>query len=205
MPQPYKYKQEEVKEWFGGLPIIDDSRTNRHLQSLGNYGDNLVNSTATNSVTAWHMIFNECLLDLKNIKNDSVKHYRGKFNEEYINFISEPNVNLNTMTKKDFVILFAKTMDYIFTEEERQEEQQEKKRKEEERRAAIEKSREEANRTKHFDDDGCVIGEQEFNTSVNGCVVIGDRGGSKKKSNKRIRRKRRDSRRNKTRKYKKRN
>jgi hypothetical protein len=206
---PQRYKLEEVKKWFGKLPIIDNPldnpRINRHLQSLSNYGDNPVNSTAKKSDTAWHWIFNECLSDLENINNDSVEHYRGKFNERYSKFTSDLNVNLNTMTKKDFVELFAKTMDDIFTEEEQQEEQQEEKRKEEERRAAIEKSREEANRTKHFDDDGCEIGKEEFNTYENMCVVIGDRGGSKKKSNKRIRRKRRDSRRNKTRKYKKRN
>ncbi len=94
MPQPYDV--EEVKQWFGGLPIIDDPRTNKHLESLGKYGDNPVNSTDTKSATAWHRIFNECLLDLENINNTD-KSYIKDFERE----CKKSNSELNTMTKKN--------------------------------------------------------------------------------------------------------
>ena len=206
MPQPYTL--EEVKEWFGTLDVLNIPDINQHLQSLANYGDNLVKSPNNKNKTAWTIIFNECLGDVKHIQNDN-DYIRYKIAFEQRCGIPNENLNdeLNAMTKKKFVILFAKVMTVIFTEEKRQEEErQEEERKQKNLQAAIDKSREYANRPITLDKDGCVIGEEEFNTSVNRCVVIGDRGGSKKKSNnKRIRRKRRDSRRNKTRKYKKRN
>ena len=205
MPQPYK--PEEVKKWFGELPIINNKRITQHLLSLGKYGDNPVNSTdTTKSATAWHKIFNECLLDLENINNDSVEHYRGKFNEKYRKFTSDLNVNLNTMTKKDFVELFAATMNYIFTEEKVEEEEKRKLRdelyQEKKKEKELEKIRQNYDTLKPWE-------QEELNTVRNdfgsGARLYNIRGGSKKKSNKRIRRKRRDSRRNKTRKYKKRN
>lgn len=194
MPQPYKL--EEVKQWFGKLTIINDSRINRHLQSLSNYGDNPVNSTDTDSATAWYRIFNECLSDLENINNDSVEHYRGKFNEEYRNFTSDLNLNLNTITKKDFVELFAATMNYIFTKEKVEEEEKRKLRDE------LDKKRE--LKQKEYENEEESL--SRFLAARGSGARFGiTEGGSKKKSNKRIRRKRRDSRRNKTRKYKKRN
>lgn len=179
---PQLYKLNDVKKWFGGLPIIDDPRTNKHLESLCRYGDNPVNSTDKNLPKAWHWIFNECLLDLENINNTD-KSYILDFERE----CKKSNFELNTMTKKDFVILFAKVMNDIFT----------KKKVEE-----LKKIQQNYYTPRPWE-------EEELNT-VNNDFGSGARfgittGGSKKKSNKRIRRKRRDSRRNKTRKYKKRN
>ena len=186
------YTIEEVNQWFGKLTIMNNPRITQHLQSLGKYGDNPVNSTDTESATAWHRIFNECLLDLENINNTD-KKYREDFERECIKSISEL---LNKMTKKDFVILFAKVMNDIFTKEKVEEEEKRKLRDE------LDQERERRQQKNENE-------EESLSTFLaargSGARLDISRGGSKKKSNKRIRRKRRDSRRNKTRKYKKRN
>jgi len=200
MPQPYKL--EEVKQWFGKLTIIDNPRITQHLQSLGKYGDNPVNSTAKKSDTAWHKIFNECLLDLENINNTD-KKYREDFERECIKSISEL---LNKMTKKDFVELFAKVMNDIFTNEKVEEEKKSKLRdelyQEKEKEEELEKIRQNYDTLKPWEQEELNTVRNDFGSGARLDIMI---GGSKKKSNKRIRRKRRDSRRNKTRKYKKRN
>ena len=196
------YTIEEVKQWFGKLTIIDNPRITQHLQSLGKYGDNPVNSTDTNSATAWHRIFNDCLLGLKNINNTD-KKYIEDFERECIKSISEL---LNKMTKKDFVILFAKVMNDIFTKEKVEEEEKRKLRdeldKEKDKEKELKKIRQNYYIREPWEDEELKTVSNDFGSGARLNINI---GGSKKKSNKRIRRKRRDSRRNKTRKYKKRN
>lgn len=201
MPQPYTL--EEVKEWFGTLDVLNTNTS--HLQSLANYGDNLVKSPNNKNKTAWTIIFNECLGDVKHIQNDNdYIRYKIAFKQRF--GIPNENLNdeLNAMTKKEFVILFAKTMDDIFTEEKRQEE--ERKQQEEEREELEKQRKENTLQLQSYNAIQDAI-EQESSNTYNNARGSGARfGGSKKKSNnKRIRRKRLDSRRNKTRKYKKRN
>lgn len=176
MTQPYT--PEQVKEWFGELTVLDTPRINQHLQSLGKYGDNPVKTQNNTNERAWTQIFNECLGDVKDIQID--KDYI-RYREEFQKRCGKTNDELNAMTKKDFVILFAQVMKDIFTEEEKQ-------------RQAKKQQLQSYNMIQD------AI-EQASLQSYNYARGSGARAGSKKKSNKRIKRKRR----NKTRKHIKRN
>jgi hypothetical protein len=173
MPQPYT--PEQVKEWFGELTVLDTPRINQHLQSLGKYGDNPVKTQNNTNETAWAKIFNECLGDVKDIHNNN------DYREEFQKRCGKTNDELNAMIKQDFVKLFAQVMKDIFTEEETQ-------------------RQEEKQQVQSYNAIQDAI-ERESLQSYNYARGSGARAGSKKKSNKRIKRKRR----NKTRKYKKRN
>jgi FtsZ-interacting cell division protein YlmF len=111
---------------------------------------------------------------------------------------------LNNMSIKDFVKLFAN----IFKEEDarlqKEEEEEERIRQEEERIRQEEEQLRQAKKTSQqkpdqLDENDCKP-NKTYNSYTKTCSATHD-GGSKKKSNKRIKRKRR----NKTRKYKKRN
>jgi hypothetical protein len=175
---PQHYTLEQVKEWFGELTVLDTPRINQHLQSLGKYGDNPVKTQNNRNNTAWTFIFNECLGDVKNIHNNN-DYIR--YREEFQKRCGKTNDELNAMTKQYFVKLFAQVMKDIFTEEEKQ-------------------RQEEKQQLQSYNMIQDAI-EQASLQSYNYAIGSGARAGSKKKSNKRIKRKRR----NKTRKYKKRN
>ncbi len=89
--------------------------------------------------------------------------------------------------KKKFVGLFAGVMNDIFTNEKEKE---------------LEKNRQNYDNRFPWEEEELNTVRIDFGSGARSGITT---GGSKKKSNKRIRRKRRDSRRNKTRKYKKRN
>ena len=193
MSQPYTLEQ--VKEWFGGLTVFDTKPIKRHLESLCKYGDNQVKTINNPNEIAWRQIFNECLGDVKKIHNDGdyKRYYRELFEERC--GIPKDNLNdrLNTMIKKDFVILFANVMKDIFIEEEKQ------------RQEKIQKRQEEIQQLQSYnkiqDDIDRKASITYKNASGSGARFV---GGSKKKSRKRATtRNRRRSRRIATRKYKK--
>jgi hypothetical protein len=93
----------------------NNAQNNAHLMSLSKYGDNYVKTPIQTSETAWTKIFGECLSDVKDIPDyEFVKKYRDEFKK----VCEKTNDVLNTMTKREFVELFAKTMNDIFNEEE---------------------------------------------------------------------------------------
>jgi hypothetical protein len=104
---------EVVKGWFQPLKVLESQRVNRHLESLYKYGDNLVNSSNQTSSTAWKKIFRECLIDVIDVTNDVVKSYENNFKVN----CGKTDDELNKMTKKDFVMLFAQVLNPIFVEE----------------------------------------------------------------------------------------
>jgi hypothetical protein len=185
---------EVVKGWFQPLKVLESERVNRHLESLYNYGNNLVNSSNQTSSTAWKKIFRECLIDVIDVTNDVVKSYENKFQEKCGKTVDE----LNKMTKKDFVMLFAQILNPIFVEEKEQPLQQEQPQSPQQHIK--------------YDKYGCIIDYEVYHEITKKCYKIGEEpidGGSKKKSHKRSTRKPRRYRRGRgrgrtsTRKYKK--
>jgi hypothetical protein len=175
------YTIENVKEWFLPLEVLNNNkRVGNHLESLVKYGNNLVKSPSQGD-RAWAVIFTECLFDVKTIPDDKVEYYK----KEFIKKCGETEDNLNKMTKKEFVELFAKIMSEIFNKEAEQEQ----------RDLDAQKEQEERDRAQELEE------RYTYNHPPN------TRGGSKKKSRKRtIARKTRRSRRTPrafTRKYKK--
>lgn len=176
------YTIEDVKSWFGGIPIQDTTVAKGILTSLSKYGNNAINSSNTSS-TAWHKIFTDCLTCVNVIPSanalDFVRRYRDKFK----NIANKNDDELNAMTKKGFVELFGSVMKTIFDEE----------------TPPLQPESE----TKVLTED-CPPGK-EFNSYTRKCDGID--GGSKKKSHKHSTRKYRRSRHQRrhtaTRKYKK--
>lgn len=182
------YTINEVKEWFSPLKVLDKGVTS-HLTSLTKYGDNLVKSPNETSTTAWTIIFGDCLSDVKAIPDNDelefVKKYRKKFQEN----CRLSDDELNKLTKKEFVYLFAIVMPDIFNEEKDPEPEPEQQQPEQQ-----------------LDKDGCPPGK--YRNTYAGCVDVGDHGGgsknkSRKRSTRKPRRSRRHRRRTTTRKYKK--
>jgi hypothetical protein len=133
-----KYSIDEVKEWFSPLKVLNNKGVNKgvtnHLTSLSKYGDNPVKSLNEDSLTAWTKIFGECLSDVKAIPDNDglefVRRYREKFQEN----CRLSDDELNQLTKKEFVYLFAIVMPDIFNKEEKERlENKEKERLEKER------------------------------------------------------------------------
>lgn len=190
---------DDVKNWFSPLPVLDNKSVTNHLTSLTKYGDNLVKSPNDTSLTAWTKIFGECLSDVKAIPDvEFVKNYRTKFQANS----RLPDDKLNQMTKKEFVSLFAETMNDIFNKE-----------KEPPSTPPSTPSSTPPSTPSifiNYDSNGCILNEEVYNEPTKKCYKKGEEpidGGSKNKSRKRSTRKPRRSRRHRrrttTRKYKK--
>ena len=187
---------DNVKEWFSPLEVLNTKFVIKHLTSLSEYGDKPVKSPNQTSTTAWTKIFGECLSDVKVIPDDDALTFVTKYRTEFKEKCGKSDDELNKMTKKEFVYLFAIVMPNIFNEEKERLEKEEKERLDKENKLLqiqknniqLQVAQEEATADTYKND-------------------MGWGGGSKNKSRKRSTRKPRSSRRHRrrttTRKYKK--
>lgn len=186
----------EVKRLLAIEANLNKKIVTSHMSSLTTYYDSNV---ATN-LSTWKRLYADCLTDIgRNPKNlDILEDMSVKFIKESD---EKDETKLNEMTKKEFVQLFAKTMDKIIkdegTEQElRNKQQMEKKKKLMETEMEKEKELMEKEKERLRD-----LEEREKEELASWKRHIGGLGGkSKKKSRKRNASKRRNRR---TRNYKK--
>ena len=203
--KPKETTTDEVIQWFTPFALVRNVNTiESHIVSLTKEWDNLVND--------WKQLYMYCLYDIgygqktSNRDYESIKNslnfnpYQLEVtNNEFKTKTSKTDEELNKMTKKDFVLLFAKTMDEIL------------KLKEDEYEAQIHKKREDENdeyrknqqeKTEKF----CQTNPGSCKEDKNGNLVpnIDLGGGKSKKSKKKSRKRNASKRRNRrTRNYKK--
>jgi hypothetical protein len=189
--------QEDVISWFKPRKVyLLDPKVKSHIESLTKYYDSPV---ATKKST-WRRLYTDCLTDIgyELIDTTDVTHQIYKKNQGYNPYqlevtsdefktktLIKKDEELNNMTKQDFVLLFAKTMNEIITEKEHAYEKQ------------IDEKTEKANQESHKRDQQKI--EQWCKNHPESCVegiptvdIFG--GKSKKKSRKRNASKRRNRR-----------
>jgi len=204
---------DDVLNWFGSFKDkidISNPVVKNHIVSLTKYHNNQV----ANNTSKWRRIYTDCLTDIGYNPNDT-----NKLEIMSKDFIAESGKKekedeLNQMTKKEFVILFAETMGKIKKKheqkelEELEEKEEEKRLKEQQERLKEEqekKTRQES-LVKYCQTPGNCINEKpydnnSFETYYKGIGIYG--GQTNKKSRKR--RIRRRNRRATIRKYKNKN
>lgn len=203
--KPKETTTDEVIQWFTPFALVRNVNTiESHIVSLTKEWDNLVND--------WKQLYMYCLYDIGYGAETSNKDYENvknllKFNpyrlkvtsDEFQIKTSKTDEELNKMTKKDFVLLFAKTMDEILKlKEDKHEKETEKKTEAENYTYRI--SRQEYIEKWCKDNPGSCIEDKNGNLVPNIDITGGKSKKSKKKSRKRNASKRRNRR---TRNYKK--
>lgn len=201
-------KVDTVITWFKPIKDVNNENINVNNAVVKKNMKSLYDS-ASQQVKDWTVVYNECMAVIERFSNTSDKN---RFIVKCKEISGKYESDWNGMTKKDFVLLFAKTMKQILEEDKKEEEEDmavRMKAKEERLRAAeAAKATPTPNHQpsyceKYPDDPECEEGYAER------AVYPSGGGGSKKKSRKRTTRNRRRSHRNRrhrrasTRKYKK--